>query len=66
MGLGGIDQQSKIYLAFGKYSKSGNRLIGKISLSSTYKIPSNILIARMTPYSNDIIGEYQCGFRRNR
>ena len=23
-------------------------------------------LSRMTPYANEIIGEYQCGFRRNR
>ena len=25
-----------------------------------------IFLSRMTPYANEIIGEYQCGFRRNR
>ena len=30
------------------------------------EILSNILLSRMTPYANEIIGEYQCGFRRNR
>ena len=35
-------------------------------LSTSYKIPSNILLLRMTPYANSIIGEYQCGFTRNR
>ena len=29
-----------------------------------YKILSNILSSRMTLYANEIIGEYQCGFRR--
>ena len=27
---------------------------------------SKILLARMTPYVIEIIGEYQCGFRSNR
>ena len=35
-------------------------------MSTPYKILSNILLSRMTPYANEIIGEYQCGFRRNR
>jgi hypothetical protein len=40
---------------------------GGISLLSTaYKILSNILLARLTPYVNEIIGNHQCGFRRNR
>jgi hypothetical protein len=39
----------------------------EISLFSTaYKILSNILLARLTPYVNEIIGDHQCGFRRNR
>ena len=35
-------------------------------LSTTYKIVSNILLSRLTPYAEEIIGDYQCGFRRNR
>ena len=35
-------------------------------LNTSYKILSNILLSRMTPYANEIIGEYQCGFTRNR
>jgi hypothetical protein len=35
-------------------------------LSTSYKILSNILLARLTPYADEIIGDYQCGFRRNR
>jgi hypothetical protein len=35
-------------------------------LSTTYKIICNILLSRFTPYTEDIIGEHQCGFRRNR
>jgi hypothetical protein len=37
------------------------------SLSSTaYKILSNILLARLTPYDSEVIGDYQCGFLRKR
>jgi hypothetical protein len=35
-------------------------------LSTTYKILSNILLSRLTPYAEEIIGEHQCGFRHNR
>jgi sorting nexin-29 len=35
-------------------------------LSTAYKILSNILLARLTPYVNVILGDHQCGFRRNR
>jgi hypothetical protein len=38
-----------------------------ISLLSTwYKIWSNILLARLTPHADEIIGDHQCWFRRNR
>ena len=43
-----------------------NNYRGISLLSTSYKILSNILLSRMTPYANEIIGEYQCGFRRNR
>jgi hypothetical protein len=33
---------------------------------STNKILSNILLTRLTPCAEEIIGEHQCGFRRNR
>jgi hypothetical protein len=35
-------------------------------LSTLYKILSNILLARLTPYADEIIGDHQCGFWRNR
>jgi hypothetical protein len=35
-------------------------------LSTTYKILSNILLSRLTRYAEEIIGDLQCGFRRNR
>jgi hypothetical protein len=35
-------------------------------LSATYKILSNILLSKITPYAEEIIGDYQCGFQHNR
>jgi len=35
-------------------------------LLTTYVMLFNILISRLTPYVDGIIGEYQCVFRRNR
>jgi hypothetical protein len=35
-------------------------------LSTAYKILSDILLARLTPYVNEIIGDHRCGFRRIR
>ena len=35
-------------------------------LAPTSKILSNILLSRLTPYAEEITGDHQCGFRRNR
>ena len=35
-------------------------------LSTTYKILSNILLSKLTPYAEEIIGYHQGGFRLNR
>jgi hypothetical protein len=31
-------------------------------LSTSYKILSNILLSRLGPYIDEIIGDHQCGF----
>jgi hypothetical protein len=43
-----------------------NNYRGISLLPATYKILSNILLSRLIPYAEEIIGDYQCGFRRNR
>jgi hypothetical protein len=43
-----------------------NNYRGISLLSTAYKILSNILLARLTPYVNKIIGNHQCGFYCNR
>ena len=35
-------------------------------MPNTYKILSNILLSRLTPYAKAIIKDHQCGFRRNK
>jgi hypothetical protein len=35
-------------------------------LPTTYKILSNILLSRLIPYAEEVIGDHQCGFRCNR
>jgi len=35
-------------------------------LSTTHKILSNILLSRLAPHAEEIIGDHQCRFRRNR
>ena len=46
--------------------KDCNNYRGISLLPTTYKILSNILLSRLTPYAKEIIGVNQCGFRRNR
>jgi len=33
---------------------------------TTYRILSNILLLRLTPYAEEIIGDHHCGFQYNR
>jgi hypothetical protein len=35
-------------------------------LSASYKIVSNILLSRLIPYADEIVGDYQCGFWRKK
>jgi len=35
-------------------------------MPTTYRILSNILLSRLTPYAEEIIGDHQCEFRHNR
>jgi hypothetical protein len=37
-----------------------------LDLINLIKISSNILLSRLVPYIDEIIGNRQCGFRRNR
>jgi hypothetical protein len=43
-----------------------NNYQGLSLLSTAYKILFNILLARLTPYVNEVIGNHQCGFHSNR
>jgi hypothetical protein len=50
-----------------KGDKTYCRNYRRISLLSTScKILSNIRLARLTPYADEIIGDHECGFWRNR
>ena len=42
-----------------------NNYRGISLLPTTYKMLSNTLLSSLTPYAEDIIGDHQCGFRRN-
>jgi hypothetical protein len=39
---------------------------GTSILSIMYKLLSNIVFSRLTPYAAEITGDHQCGFRCNR
>ena len=43
-----------------------NNYRGISLLPTTYKILYNILLSRVTPYTEEIIGDHQCGFWHNR
>jgi hypothetical protein len=43
-----------------------NNYWGISLLSTAYKILSNILLARLTPYINEVIADHQCRFCCNR
>jgi hypothetical protein len=43
-----------------------NNYRGISLLSTAYRILSNILLTRLIPYINEIIGDHQCGVSRNR
>jgi hypothetical protein len=53
-----------IYKKGDKTDCSNNRYISL--LQTTYKILCNILLLRSSPYAEEIIGDHQCGFWRNR
>ena len=56
-----------IVLICKKGDKKGcNDYRGISLLPTTYKILSNILLSRLIPYAEEVIGDHQCGFRRNR
>jgi len=43
-----------------------NNYRGISLLRTTYKILSNILLSRLIPYTEEVNGDHQCGFRHNR
>jgi hypothetical protein len=43
-----------------------NNYHGISLLSTSFKILSNILLSRLSPYMDEIIGDHQCGFRCDR
>jgi hypothetical protein len=65
-----LPQQWKESIIVPVYEKGGktdcNNYRGISLFSTAYKILSNILLDRLTPYVSEIIGDHQYGFRCNR
>ena len=60
-------EESIIVPIYKKDDKTDGSNYRDISLLPTmYKILSNFLLSRLTPYTEEIIGEHQSGFQRNR
>jgi hypothetical protein len=60
-------KESVVILVREKGDKTDCNSYQGISLLSTvYKILSNILLSRLTPYVNEVFGDCQCGFCFNR
>jgi len=63
-------EQWKEFIIAPIYKKGDKRgcsnYTGKSLLSTTYKILSNILLSRFTPYAEKIIGDHQYEYRYNR
>ena len=62
-----IGTKSIIVLIYKEGDKTDcSNYIGISLLPATYNILSNILLSRLISYAEEIIGDHQCGFRRNR
>jgi hypothetical protein len=60
-------KESNIVLIYNKGGNSDFITYRGISILSTaYKSLSNTLLSRLTPYAEEIVGDDQCGFRRER
>ncbi|PSN37775.1 hypothetical protein C0J52_15856 [Blattella germanica] len=60
-------RESVIIAIYKKRDKTDcNNYRGISLLSTSYKISTNILVSRLTPYIDEIIGDHQCAFKRNR
>ena len=43
-----------------------NNYQGILLLPTCYKVLSNILLAKLVPYAEEIMGDHQCSFKRNK
>lgn len=60
-------KESIIIPIFKKGDKQNcNNYRGISLLATSYKVFSNVLLDRLTPHAEQILGDHQCGFRNNR
>ena len=55
-----------LYLFLRRVIKHCSNYIGISLLPNMYKMLSNILLSRLAPYAEEIIGDHKCGFQYNR
>ena len=55
-----------LYLFIRRVIKQTGVLLKAYHFGNYYKILSNILLSRLTPYAEEITGDCQCGFQCNR
>jgi len=61
---GSVDNVNNVKPIYKKGDKTDCSNYRGISLlPAMYKVLSNILLSRLTPYAEEIIGDHQCGFR---
>ena len=59
-------KESIIVPIYKKGDKTDCNNYGGITIPNYVKTLSNILLLRLIPYAEEVIGDHQCGFRRNR
>ena len=59
-------KESIIVPIYKKDKRDCNNYRGISLFPTTYKVLSNTLVSRLTPYAEEVIGDHQYGFRRNR
>jgi hypothetical protein len=61
-----LPDQWKKYIVVQIYKKGDKTVCknyrGILLLSTSYRILSNILLSRLSPYTDEVIGDNQCGF----
>ena len=60
------NENHQFHLSIRRAIKQTLLIVGHITFVNFIQILSNILLSKLTPYEEQIIGDNQCGFRCNR